>query len=401
MPSTFETDIYSPNFIDTKTAFACKDKKALQRAHFLFNAMQSKTLVKLGSAAIKTSFSLHLPVSGIIKNTIYKQFCGGETIEEALETAHELQKYKVKAVLDYAAEGGDSDSGYNNVTNQVLYNIGLAALYSEVKFISLKMTGIGSNHILEKLNLGWQLNADERRDYQQIKARLNKICKAAQEANVIIYIDAEESWLQNPIDVLAEEMMRCYNKYKPVVFNTLQMYRVDQLAYCQYLIDDARQNNYISGIKIVRGAYREKETLRAQQRGYKNPVFTVKQQSDDSFNGAINLCLNNLDVCALCAATHNEQSVGYLLQEFEKRGLHAFANRIFFSQLYGMSDNLTFNLAKSGWEASKYLPYGEVKTAIPYLLRRAEENTSIAGQTGRELSLLKQEIKRRKAEQLL
>jgi proline dehydrogenase len=398
MPATVtsapsNTDI---NFLNTKNAFAIKPDGELKRAHFLFRLMQSKWLVKLGGMLLRLALKMHIPVEGLVKNTIYKHFCGGETVNEALQTATNLQNFGVQTVLDYAAEGGESESAYDSVTNKVLQNIKLSVTNRQIGCISLKMTGIGSKEIFEKLNNNDQLTTQERASYRQIAERLDLICHTAHYAGVIIYIDAEESWMQDPIDTLAEEMMRRYNTYQPIVFNTLQMYRKDRLAYCEKLINDARENKYIAGIKIVRGAYHEKEALRAKQKGYENPICDSKEDTDKSFDGAIELCLKNIDACALCAATHNQKSVTYLLDELEHRNLQQYKDRILFSQLYGMSDNLTFNLAKAGWHASKYLPYGEVKTAIPYLLRRAEENTSMSGQMGRELLLIKRELERRR-----
>lgn len=398
MPATITSSANTSdiNFLNTKNAFAIKPDGELKRAHMLFSLMQNKMLVKAGGLLLKASLKMNLPVESLVKHTIYKHFCGGETVNEALETATSLQNFGVQTVLDYAAEGGENEEAFDNVTNKILQNIKLSVTNRQIGCISVKMTGIGSKEIFEKLNNNEQLNTQERAAYRRITERLDLICHTAHYAGVIIYIDAEESWMQDPIDMLTEEMMRRYNITQPIVFNTLQMYRKDRLAYCEKLITDAREYKFIAGIKIVRGAYHEKEALRAKQKGYENPICDSKEDTDKSFDGAIELCLKNIDICALCAATHNEKSVTYLLDELEHLNLQHYKDRILFSQLYGMSDNLTFNLAKAGWHASKYLPYGEVKTAIPYLLRRAEENTSMAGQMGRELRLIKKELERRR-----
>ncbi|MDX5438542.1 MAG: proline dehydrogenase family protein, partial [Pontibacter sp.] len=303
-----------------------------------------------------------------------------------------LTAARVQTVLDYAAEAQETEAGFDQVRDEILRNIKLAQDFS---YISLKLSGIGHNKIYEKLHRRRELTQEEQSAYSRTKERLDQICQAAREANVTVYIDAEESWLQNPVDELAEEMMHRYNQDRAVVFNTLQMYRHDRIAYLTACLQRFEGKRVTLGIKLVRGAYLEKEQQRAEAHCYPCPVFSRKEDTDNSFNQAIDICLEHLHRVELCAATHNEKSVRYLTERIQQEGIKDHRQRIYFSQLYGMSDNLTFNLADAGYNASKYVPYGDVATAMPYLIRRAEENTSIAGQMSRELLLLQQEMQRR------
>ncbi|AKD02258.1 proline dehydrogenase family protein [Pontibacter korlensis] len=378
-----------------QVTFRNKSDYEMRLAYWLFSMMGKPALVKAGGLATTWALRIGLPVKGLIRNTVYRHFCGGETVHEAKEVVQKLSSACVQTVLDYAAEAQDTEDGFDAVHDEVLRNIQLARSTEGLSCISVKLTGIGHNAILEKLHQGQKLSSDERKAFTQTAVRLDNICKAAAEAGVTVYIDAEESWLQRPIDELAEEMMRRYNKQRAVVFNTLQMYRTDRVAYLKSCLKHFKKEPVTLGIKIVRGAYIEKEQQRAREQGYPSPVFTKKEDTDRSFNKAIDLCLENLHRLELCAATHNEKSIKYLTERIQQDSISDHKQRIHFSQLYGMSDNLTFNLADAGYNTSKYLPYGEVATAMPYLLRRAEENTSIAGQMGRELALLQMEMHRR------
>ncbi|OKL42029.1 proline dehydrogenase family protein [Pontibacter flavimaris] len=379
-----------------QVTFCNKTDSEMKLAYFLFSMMGKPALVKAGGAATTLALRLGLPVKGLIRNTIYKHFCGGETVEEAQKAVQKMAGAHVQTVLDYAAEAQDTEAGFDAVRDEVLRNIALARDSRSFSCISVKLTGIGRNSIFNKLHLRKTLSPDEQAAYDRTTTRLDAICRAAAAADITVYLDAEESWLQNPMDELAEEMMRRYNQNRAVVFNTLQMYRTDRVAYLKACIRRFEGEPVILGIKIVRGAYLEKEQLRAKAQDYPCPVFLRKADTDKSFNDAIDICLENLHRVELCAATHNEQSITYLTERIQREHISNHRSRIHFSQLYGMSDNLTYNLAAAGYNASKYLPYGEVATAVPYLIRRAEENTSIAGQMGRELALLQKEMRRRK-----
>ncbi|SFG46563.1 proline dehydrogenase family protein [Pontibacter chinhatensis] len=385
---------FDPN--NLQVTFCNKTDKEIKLAYWLFGMMGKPALVAAGGAAAQLALKLKLPVKGLIRNTIYKHFCGGETVQEAQQVVQKLAAARIQTVLDYAAEAQSTEAGFDMVRDEVLQNIIIGRETKSFSLISVKLTGIGSSNIFRKLHLRQELTPEEQADFARTQQRLDDICQAATEANITVYLDAEESWLQNPMDELAEEMMRRYNTKRAVVFNTLQMYRTDRIDYLKSCLRRFEGEPVIVGIKIVRGAYLEKEQLRAKQQGYPCPVFTRKSDTDKSFNQAIDICLEHLHRVEFCAATHNEQSTSYLTSRIQEDSIRPYRHRIHFSQLYGMSDNLTYNLAAAGYNASKYLPYGEVATALPYLIRRAEENTSIAGQMGRELSLLQQEIKRRK-----
>ncbi|WP_040574537.1 proline dehydrogenase family protein [Pontibacter sp. BAB1700] len=387
------TTLFDPE--DLKIAFSNKTDEELKLAHFLFRMMGKPTLVKLGGIATVWALKLGLPIKGLVKNTIYRHFCGGETAQQAQLAIRRMAKAKVYTVLDYAAEAKEDEDGFDYVLDEIMRNIRLAKVTGEIPYISVKLTGIGSRDIFQKLQEGELLTAEETAAFQRTENRLDLICKAAFEANITVYIDAEESWLQQAMDELAEKMMLRYNEHRAVVFNTLQMYRTDRIAYLTDLLKRSEGYDVVLGIKIVRGAYIEKEQERAAEYGYPSPVFSIKADTDHSFDKAIDICLQNLHRVELCAATHNEASTRYLVNQINRRGIADHRKCIYFSQLYGMSDNLTYNLASAGFNASKYLPYGDVATTLPYMIRRAEENTSIAGQMGRELSLLEAEMKRR------
>ncbi|MCP2045529.1 proline dehydrogenase family protein [Pontibacter sp. HSC-36F09] len=387
------TSTFDPN--DLKIAFSNKTDKELKLAHFLFKMMGKPTLVKLGGLASVWALKLGLPIKGLVKGTIYSHFCGGETAQEAQRAIRRMANARVHTVLDYAAEAKEDEAGFDHVLDEIMRNIRLAKVTGEIPYISVKLTGLGSRDIFQKLQEGAPLTTEEQAAYQRTENRLNLICKTAYETNITVYLDAEESWLQQPMDELAEKMMLRYNERRAVVFNTLQMYRTDRIAYLTDLLKRSEGYDVILGIKIVRGAYIEKEQERAAEHGYPSPVFHIKADTDRSFDGAIDICLHNLHRVELCAATHNEASTRYLVNQINRQGIADHQKRIHFSQLYGMSDNLTYNLASAGFNVSKYLPYGDVATTLPYMIRRAEENTSIAGQMGRELSLLEAEMKRR------
>ncbi|WP_242929224.1 proline dehydrogenase family protein [Pontibacter vulgaris] len=384
------------NTSNLQVAFCTKTNSDLKLAHWLFSLMGKPALVKAGGVATVWALKLGLPIKGLIRNTIYRHFCGGETAQQALRVVAKLAAAHVHTVLDYAAEAQVTEEGFNAVRNEILQNIALAKETNSFSYISIKLTGIGHKAIFEKLNGNIVLIPEENAAFERTENRLDEVCAKAAEAGLIVYIDAEESWMQNPMDMLAEEMMRRYNRGRAVVFNTLQMYRTDRIQYLQDCLRRFENEDIILGIKIVRGAYLEKEQERAARYNYPCPVFTRKEDTDQSFNQAIDIALENLNRLELCAATHNEYSTTYLTKRIKLEKIGEHRKRIHFSQLYGMSDNLTFNLADAGYNASKYLPYGDVATAVPYLIRRAEENTSIAGQMGRELSLLEAEMRRRK-----
>jgi proline dehydrogenase len=379
-----------------QVAFCTKTDDELKLANFLFTMMRQPALVKMGGVATNLSLKLGLPIKGLIRKTIYRHFCGGETVQEVQAVVARLAAANVHTVLDYAAEAQENEEGFDAVRNEILYNISLASTLKSFSYLSIKLTGIGHKDIFWKLHAKKVLTPAELEAYDRTEQRLDAVCRAVSRANLTLYIDAEESWMQDPMDALAEQMMFKYNSSRAVIFNTLQMYRTDRIAYLYACLQRCAAAGVIAGIKIVRGAYMEKEQERARKYNYPCPVFTVKEDTDKSFNQAIDITLNHLHQAELCAATHNEYSTTYLTKRIRKDNIENQQQRIHFSQLYGMSDNLTFNLADAGFNASKYVPYGDVATAVPYLIRRAEENTSIAGQMGRELSMLKEEMRRRK-----
>lgn len=379
-----------------QVTFSSKKDRELRLAHWLFSMMQSPSLTRAGGLATVWALRLGLPIKALIRNTVYRHFCGGETVQEAQQVIAKLSALRVHTVLDYAAEAQETEAGFDAVQDEVLRNIQLARDTGAFSYLNIKLTGIGHKAIFRKLQEGIALAPEEQQAQARTEDRLDTICKAVADAGLSLYIDAEESWLQDPMDALAERMMLRYNHGRAVIYNTLQLYRTDRLAYLQGCLERYKQEPVVLGIKLVRGAYHAKEQLRAAEQGYPSPVFTRKSDTDHSFNQAVDICLEHIDKLELCAATHNEFSTCYLARRIRKECTKQQRQRIHFAQLYGMSDNLTFNLADAGYHVSKYLPYGKVATAVPYLLRKAEENTAITGQMGRELQLLEQEMQRRK-----
>ena len=384
------------NFENTEIAFKAKSNSELKAANFLFSSMGMPWLTKLGIAVTQFAFSWKLPIHGLIKQTIFKQFCGGETLEEANRCAQQLHQYGISVIMDYGVEGKSDEAEFEKTTATFLETIEFAKDKPYVPFISLKVTGFARFELLEKMHAKVLLSAEEKEEANRVFTRIDAICKKANEFGKMILIDAEESWIQDPVDELADNMMRVYNKNHVVVFNTFQLYRHDRLAFLQKSFAKASHENYLLGAKLVRGAYMEKEAKRANELNYPNPIQPNKEATDRDYNEAIHFCLARSANVSCFIGTHNEESCLYACREMASRGISNPSKQIYFSQLYGMSDNISFNLAKAGYQVSKYLPYGPVQDVIPYLMRRAQENTSVAGQTGRELGLIKQELKRRK-----
>lgn len=386
------------SFDNTEIAFQSKNDQDLNRAYWLFKIIGSPRMVKLGKWGTNFALSTGLPVKGMIKATIFKQFCGGESITDCDKAITTLGKYGIGTILDYSVEGKTSDEDFDSTVDEIIATIQKAKNNSQIPFAVFKVTGIARFGILEKANEDEsKLSEIESAELRSVYERVNKICDAAFKANVPVFIDAEETWIQDTIDRLVLDMMRKYNKQRSIVFNTLQMYRHDRLDFLREQITISKQENFHLGIKLVRGAYMEKERERAAQKGYPSPIQPDKQSCDRDFNLALDLMMDNIDHLAFCAGTHNEQSSLYLTELIDKKGIGVADKRIYFAQLLGMSDHISYNLAYHGYNVAKYVPYGPVKEVMPYLLRRADENTSVAGQTGRELSLIMKERKRRES----
>lgn len=388
--------MYKFSLNNTQKAFIHKTDNQLKNSHLIFKLMSYPALISFLKTITIISLKLNLPVKLLIKLSVFRQFCGGESIDECEAVYTNLNKRNIGSILDYSIEGKENEEDFNATKNEIIKIINIAKNKSEIPFTCLKITGIIKHKLLEKVSSNIELNAQEKLEYRKSVNRLTDICFNAYCNKVPIYIDAEESWIQTAIDDLAEKMMLEYNKEMPIVLTTLQMYRWNRIAYLENLIEKSKKNNFFLGIKLVRGAYWEKENERAQLMRYQSPVHSQKDATDKDFDTAIELCLKNIDKILLCAGTHNETSTLFVVNKMKELGLRNNHPHIFFSQLYGMSDHISYNLAEAGYNVTKYLPYGPIRSVIPYLIRRAEENTSIEGQMGRELSLLNQEIERRK-----
>jgi proline dehydrogenase len=401
------------SFDNTENAFAYKSDKSLKKAHFLFSSMSHPSLVRTGIGLTTWAIRNKLPINGIIRNTIFEQFVGGETLEETAPVAKKLGAYGVDVILDYGVEGGESsETAFDHACDEFIRVIRYAATQPNIPFMSIKVTGISRFGLLEKLDLSAEsgsgtllkryekalqsLSPEEQAEWQRVHDRMEKICNVASASGIGVLIDAEETWIQDPVDMLTMLMMDKFNKEKAVVYNTAQLYRHDRLAFVRDSIEAAEKRNFVLGIKLVRGAYMEKERERAAAKGYPSPIQPDKESTDRDYNESLRLCVEHIDRVAFIVASHNEYSNLLTTQLLDARGLSHHHPHVHFSQLYGMSDNITFNLAKAGCSVSKYLPFGPIRDVIPYLMRRAQENTSVAGQTGRELGLIRKELDRRK-----
>lgn len=392
MQNNFKLD-----FQDTKTAFADKTDAELKEKYRIFKMMNSPVLNGIGTNAAKLALSVGLPIEWLIKNTVFEQFCGGENIEECDATIDKLGNSNIGTILDYSVEGKSAEEDFERTKEETILNLKRAKNDDDIPFAVFKITGIAPLGTLEKISDGVELAKESNvTKWANAKRRVNEICEYAHSIEQPVFIDAEESWIQNAIDLLATEMMEKYNRELPIVFNTIQLYRHDRLDYLKKSHAEAKEKGYILAVKLVRGAYMEKERERAAEMDYESPIQPDKAATDRDYDLAIDYCLENIEDIAFVAGTHNEKSVQMLARKIEEKGLDHNHPHIFFSQLYGMSDNLSYVLADNGFNVSKYVPYGPVADAVPYLIRRAKENSSVTGQVSRELDMISKEIERRK-----
>lgn len=388
----------TPNvsFEDTAVAFDYKSDADLRNANFIFSLVNHPWISFLATGFTKIAFKAGLPIDGIIKKTAFDHFCGGESIEESEAVIQQLAKYRVRTILDFSVEGEKSEQGFDDTMEEVLRTIEKAHHSPNIPFCVFKMTGLASSEVLGRMNAGNDLSPEDTAAFERIRARVDRICGKAQTYGVPVLIDAEETWIQGPIDRLADEMMARYNKTKAIVYNTYQMYCTNSMDNLIHDYHDALHGEYFIGAKLVRGAYMEKERKRAQELEYPSPIQPDKQATDNAFNNALEFCLEHIDRIYVMCGSHNDESNRLLTERMAEKNLSREDPRIWFAQLYGMSDNISFNLAKAGYNVVKYVPYGPVKAVMPYLLRRAQENTSVAGQSSRELTLIRRELRRRK-----
>jgi proline dehydrogenase len=384
------------DFNNTEIAFSKKSNADLTRSYWLFKIIGWNWLIKLGPTLLKIFMPLWIPIP-IIKATIFKQFCGGESISECEEKISELSSLNVKTILDYSVEGMEEEIVFDENLQEALAAIKKADGNPNIPFSVFKPTGFGKFDLLEKVNGKKSLSENEQAEFDRVINRIDTICAAGHKANLPIFIDAEESWIQNTIDSIALDMMRKYNKEKAIVYNTAQMYRWDRIAYLEELKSLSEKEEFYIGMKLVRGAYIEKERERAEKMGYKDPMQKTKEATDNDYNNAVKYCIENINKVAFCCASHNEKSNLLLIDLMKQHNISLTDERIYFAQLLGMSDHISNNMGEAGFNVAKYVPYGPVKDVTPYLIRRAEENTSVAGQTGRELALIKTEQQRRKS----
>ncbi len=383
-------------FNNTQVAFALKTDSELDRAYFLFKMIANQPLVRIGTAVTNFALKAHLPVDGLIRATVFDHFCGGVNEDDCLSVVDKMYTKGVSSVLDYSVEGKEEEAQFDAALEMTLKTVEFAKERQAIPFAVFKPTGLGRIDLYEKVGAKQLLSQEEQLEWNKIVARFELICKTAHSKDVALLIDAEESWMQDAADDLVEDMMRKYNKEKVIVFNTLQLYRWDRVAYLKKLHDRAKSEGFYIGMKLVRGAYMEKEHKRAEEKGYPTPICESKQATDDNYNVAVEYMMKHINTMAIFAGTHNEESSYKLMEMQLANTISKNDPRIWYGQLYGMSDNISYNLAEKGYNVAKYLPFGPVRDVMPYLIRRAEENTSVAGQTSRELNLLKTERLRRK-----
>lgn len=385
----------SLSFENTEIAFGSKSNSELKKSYYLFKLIGSPAMVSFGKFATNTALALRIPIGWAIKGNIFKQFCGGETIAECARATKVLDKFNIGTILDYSVEGKESEKDFDAATEEILETIRTANGNKNIPFCVFKVTGLGRFALLEKVNANEKLTDEEVSEWQRVRNRVDEICALSFKTGTPVFLDAEDSWIQDAIDHLADEMMEKYNSSEAIVYNTIQLYRHDRLAFLKSSFKKAKANNYFLGLKLVRGAYMEKERARAAERGYQDPIQPTKEASDRDYDAALDFCIDNIDRIAICAGTHNEESSMHLAKLMDKKGIAHGNKHVYFAQLFGMSDHISFNLANAGYNVAKYVPYGPIREVIPYLIRRAQENTSVKGQTGRELSLINKEIKRR------
>ncbi|MEP0711645.1 proline dehydrogenase family protein [Algoriphagus sp.] len=383
------------SFDNLKVAFASKSDAELRKMHLVFALLNNKFVSDLGIALTKIGFALRLPIKGIMKQTMFGHFCGGETIAESTAAAQKLAEYGVESTLDYSVEGDGDEASYDQTCAEILKTIEKAQNQDSLPFAVFKVTGLGDHRVMTKVQAGEILSQEESLAYDRLKNRVDQLCHAAFQKGVKILIDAEESWFQDTIDSMAYEAMEKYNRESCIVYNTYQMYRHDMLERLKAAEQVAKANGYLLGAKLVRGAYMEKEAERAEEMGYTNPIQPNKVATDRDYDLGVEFCISN--GVYLVSGSHNEASNHLVVELIEKHGIDKASDQVFFAQLYGMSDNISFNLANAGYRVLKYVPYGPVEKVMPYLIRRASENSSIAGQSSREFSLIKKEIARRKS----
>ncbi len=382
------------SFDNTEVAFKHKSDAELKQAKWLFSLFNHNWIVKFGPGLTAFGLKIGLPIKPLVKKTIFHQFCGGETIQECSDSGDQLYQSGIGSILDYSVEGVEDEATFQHNLEEIKRTIIAAKVDVKFPFAVFKCTGIGRFDILEKASKG-QLSAEDQSKFERLKGRLSELCQLAVDNKVRLLIDAEETWIQNIIDEIVFELMRKHNTTKVWIYNTLQMYRTDRLTYLEKTIATAKAEGFQLGYKLVRGAYMEKERERAEEMGYRSPIQPDKESTDRDFDAALTMCFENRDVVATCLGTHNEASSQLLSELMAKEGVALDDERFWFAQLYGMSDNISFNLANAGYNVAKYLPYGPVKAVLPYLGRRAQENSSVAGQVGREMSLIVKELERR------
>jgi proline dehydrogenase len=391
------------SFDNTQNAFAYKSDKELKQARTLFSTMGYQWLVGIGTRVTPLVVRGRLPIiDKLIRGTIFKQFVGGETLQETIPVAAKLARFNVQVILDYGVEGKEGEANFEHACEQFIKNIQYAATQPNIPYISIKLTGMARFGLLQtlheapRLRSGIHDNEMEMEEWNRVRERMYRICEVARDQKIGVMLDAEETWIQDPVDRLAMEMMQEFNKERAVVYNTIQLYRHDRLEFLKLSHKIAKEKGFILGEKLVRGAYMERERARAVEMGYPSPIQPDKESTDRDYDAAVAYCIDNINEIAVCVGSHNEKSNFLGAQLMQQKGIPHDHQHVHFSQLYGMSDHITFNLAKEGFNVSKYLPFGPMKDVIPYLMRRAQENSSVSGQTGKELYLIKKEIERRK-----
>ena len=386
------------NFEDTAIGFASKTTSDLKKTYLLFLSMRFSWMVDVGTFLTRMALKLRLPVKGLIRDTLFKQFCGGVSIKDCKHTIDHLERFNVKTILDYSVEGQETEKSFDETMEEALRVADFAKDTPGIPFCVIKLTGLGSASLMKKKQSGRTLTDKEEQAMKRFEDRVHKVADRVVKNNLRFMVDAEETWIQEVIDDLVIDLMLKYNRDAPMVFITYQLYLKDGLERMKADFEKVSANNCLFGAKLVRGAYMEKERDRAEDKEYPDPVQPDKRSTDQAYQDALTFAVDHIDRFAVCAGTHNEQSCQLLASLMQAKGIKKSDERVYFAQLLGMSDNISFKLSNMGYNVAKYVPYGPVEKVLPYLFRRAEENTSIAGQSSREYALVKTELKRRRKE---
>lgn len=379
------------------SAFSHYSISQLRRTKVLFKILQNPLVSWFSGFVPHIPILLRLPfVKSLIKHYIFSHFCGGEDWKEVHQSALKLQKQNILSSLDYSVECKQTEQDYETTKKVLLNVLEEAKNLSHIPFCVLKITGLGRFALLEKIHNGQTLSDNEKAEWQRVQSRFDSICEKAVDCNTKLLVDAEESWIQKPIDNIVKRAMKRHNQNEPMIYNTYQLYLKAKYEQLKTDWEKAKEKGYILGSKLVRGAYMEKETKRAVKMHLPNPIQPSKAKCDQDFNDSLKFCLKHIDDFGIYIGTHNIESTQKARQLMQEYGIAKSDERVFFSQLLGMREILSYELAQQDYLVSKYTPFGKIAEVIPYLLRRIQENSSVKDQLNDEIKVITRELENQK-----